>query len=268
MESIRGKVVLLTGASRGLGPFVAEALAGAGADLALVARAAAGLQEVAARLAAHGGRVAVIPADLAREPQRAEVVRRVASELGPVDVLVNNAGVENEGAFLLQRREEIREMVEVNLVAPLELAQLVLPAMVERRCGHIVNIASVAGKAPLPWGAVYAASKAALAHWARSLRLELAASGIEISTIYPGYVRRAGMFARFGLEPPRSIGAVEPEAVAAAVLRALTGRRRELIVSARPLRPALALAELFPGLGDWLMHRLGAVAFQRRKAGG
>jgi short-subunit dehydrogenase len=265
---VRGKVVLLTGASRGLGPFVAEVLAGAGADLALVARSAAGLHEVEARIRVHGGRVAVIPADLAREVQRAEVVHRAAAELGPIDVLVNNAGVENEGAFLLQRQEEIREMVEVNLVAPLELAQLVLPSMVDRKSGQIVNIASVAGKAPLPWGAVYAASKAALAHWARSLRLELAGSGIEVSTIYPGYVRRAGMFARFGLEPPRSIGAVEPEAVAAAVLRALTGRRRELIVSARPLRPAFALAELFPGLGDWLMHRLGAVDFQRRKAGG
>ena len=97
--------------------------------------------------------------------------------------------------------------------------------------------------------------------------MELEDRGVRFSTIFPGYVTEVGMFARFGMKPPWTIGSCTPAQVAAAVLRAIERNELEIIVNSRPLRPAFALAALFPKAGDWLMHRLGVVEFQRKKVG-
>lgn len=267
MTALAGKNVLLTGGSRGLGPHIAEHLARRGAHLALVARSASALEEVAGRLRALGVRAVPVAADLATAEGRQAAVEATLAALGEIDVLVNNAGLESEGAFLRLPWAELRATVEINLLAPLELAHLLLPGMVARGAGHVVNLSSLGGKAGTPYDAVYCGTKAALAHWARGLRLELAGTGVRLSTIYPGYVTGTGMFARFGMTAPWAVGSCTPEQVARAVVRAIEHGRDEQIVNSRPMRPVLALAELLPGVADPIMRRIGVVEFQRRKAG-
>lgn len=267
MNDLKDKRVLLTGGSRGIGPFIARELARRGAHVALAARSAAQLEETAATLRPFGVAVAVLPVDLTDEGQRRELVAAALRVFGHVDVLVNNAGLEVEGPYVEQEWASVRQMVELNLVAPMHVTQLVLPHMLGRGSGHVVNLASTGAKSGAPYDATYCGTKAGLSEWTRALRLELHGTGVYFSTIYPGYVTGEGMFARFGLAPPRVVGSCTPDEVARAVARAVERREREVIVNSMPLRPALALAELFPEWRDGLMRRLGIVAFQRRKAG-
>ncbi len=265
MTSLSGKVLLLTGASRGLGDVIAEAVARRGATVALAARDEQRLRSVAGRLGRLGTRTLVVPVDLRSAAQRAELVATVARELGTVDVLVNNAGLETEGAYADLPWGSVQENIEVNLVAPMALTHLILPEMLRRGAGHIVNIASVAAKSGAPYASVYSATKAGLAEWTRALRLELAGSGVRFSTVFPSYVREVGMFARFGVEAPKMIGSCSPARVADAVVETIERDRLETIVNDRPVRFAFVLNEVSPALGDWLMRFSDAVDFQRRK---
>jgi short-subunit dehydrogenase len=163
--------------------------------------------------------------------------------------------------------ETHRRTIELNLVAPIELTHALLPTMIAQGGGHIVNIASVGAKAGSPYDAVYCGSKAGLAEWTRGISFEEEHAAIRFSTIFPGFVTDVGMFARFGLRAPWTIGSCTPQQVAAAVVRAVEHDLPEIIVNSRPLKPLLALAALSPRLAGWLMRRLGVVDFQRRKVG-
>lgn len=267
MTQLADRRVLLTGASRGLGSFIARALAEKGCHLALTARSEALLREVAEGLKAFSVQIGLFPCDLLNGNQGKEMIDRVLNEFGPIDILINNAGVENEGAFLDQPMETHRRTIELNLLAPMELTHALLPGMIKQGRGHIVNIASIGARAGSPYDAVYCGSKAALAEWTRGISLEKEHAGIRFSTIFPGYISEVGMFARFGLKAPRTIGFCTPQQVAAAVIKALQYNRPEIIVNSRPLRPLLALAALSPRLAGWMMRRLGVVEFQRKKVG-
>ncbi len=269
MSDLSGALALVTGASRGIGPRIAEALARAGVQrMALVARDADALEQVASRLRAAGVRALAFPADLTRSADRAALIPRVEAALGPIDVLVNDAGVETVGPFVGLAADAIFATVELNLTAPMHLARLVLPGMLRRGGGHLVNIASIAGKKGAPYEAVYSGTKAGIIEWTGALRAELAGTGVSLSVVCPGFVTGEGMFARFGLAPPRLIGSCTPEEVAAAVVRAIRKDLPEIIVNSLPLRPLLAVGALSAGAGAWLLRRLGVVEFQRRKAGG
>lgn len=267
MRQFKGMVVLLTGGSRGLGPIVAEAFAKRGADIALAARSKSGLEDVATRLKALGIRTLAMPTDLRHPSQREKLVADVLAEFGKIDVLVNNAGIETEGAYAELPWSSIQKTVEVNLIAPMALTRLVLPEMLERKSGHVVNIASIAAKSGAPYAATYSGTKAGLAEWTRALRLELDRSGVHFSTIFPGYVRETGMFAKFGLQPPWFVGSCAPSQVAKAVLNAVEKGTAESIVNSRPLRYSFMLNELSPAIGDWLVRASGVANFQRRKVG-
>jgi short-subunit dehydrogenase len=267
MAQLKNRIVLVTGASRGIGPFIAEAAGKHGATLALTARSADGLEATAHRLRELGAEVMVAPADLCESSQREELVQGVLSTFGRIDVLINNAGLETEGAYAELPWRSVSENVEVNLLAPMALTHLVLPGMLERRTGHIVNIASIAAKSGAPYAATYSGTKAALAEWTRALRLELRHSGVRFSTIFPGYVREAGMFAKFHVKAPFLVGTCSPAQVAEAVVEAIETGRLEAIVNAMPLRYAFILSEVSPAFGDWLMRASGLVEFQRKKVG-
>jgi short-subunit dehydrogenase len=267
VKNLQGKYVLLTGGSRGIGPFIAEALARKGAHIALAARSEEALRRTASSLRTYGVQTIICPVDLAQARQRHDLVRTVLDEFGCIDILVNNAGVEMEGSFLRLSWEAIRETMEVNLAAPMALTHLVLPHMVDRKGGYIVNIASIGAKSGTPYDAVYCGTKAGLTEWTRGLRVELTGTGVYFSTIFPGYVTETGMFARFDIMPPWIIGSCTPSQVARTVVRAIERRKQEVIVNSRPLRPAYALAELFPTMRDRLVRLLGVVNFQRRKVG-
>ena len=147
------------------------------------------------------------------------------------------------------------------------LTRLILPGMLERKAGHIVNVASIAAKSGAPYAATYSGTKAGLAEWTRALRLELAGTGVRFSTIFPGYVREVGMFAKFGVEPPWIVGSCSPTQVAKAAVVAIEKGKPEIIINSRPLRYSFMVNELSASMGDWLMRISGVAAFQRRKVG-
>jgi len=172
---IHGKRVLITGASRGIGESLAHAFAEAGANVALVARTQVTLEALAAKL---GGTAHA--ADLSDPTQVADLVRRVEDEAGSIDVLVNNAGVGPPAYFPNTSPDILRQVTEVNYLAPAELCRQAIPRMLGRGSGHIVNVSSMADCAAFPGLAAYSASKAALSHFTAGLRADL--RGLSIAT--------------------------------------------------------------------------------------
>jgi len=165
---LHGRRVLVTGASRGIGESLARSFAGAGAKVALAARTEAALRTLADEI---GG--TVHPVDLADPVQVATFVHRVEDEAGPVDVLVNNAGIDITKAITDTTEEELRRITQVNFVAPAELCRQAIPRMLRRGQGHIVNISSLAGVAVFPGLVAYSSTKAALSHFTAGLRADL-----------------------------------------------------------------------------------------------
>src|SRR4051812_59108 len=209
---LTGRTALLTGAAGGIGHHIADALALRGARLIASDVDEAELGEAA--LPAEAVRVA---ADL-RDP--AEIERLVA-EAGEIHVLVNCAGLEYTGAYAQQEVAEIDDIVRVNLLAPMLLIRAVLPGMLARGDGHVVNIASIAGKGPAPFLTAYGTTKAGLIGLTRSLRVEHRGSGVRFSAVSPGFVAREGMYARMAagdVKAPFALGTVPPERVAHAVI--------------------------------------------------
>ncbi len=266
MQPLRGKTVILTGASQGLGAVIARALAAAGAQLALAARSQEKLDAVARELEQQGSRVLSVPCDVTREPDRDALIGRTLDAFGRIDVLVNNAGVEEICAYAEQDPATVTRIIETNLLAPMLLTRAVLPLMLAQKYGCVVNIASLAGRTGMPYGAAYAGSKGGLAEWSISLAAELQGNGVTLSVICPGFVAGTGMFARKQTQAPRFLGTSQPEQVAAAVLRALSGGQMEIVVNPKPVRLLMALKALSPRLAIALGRRLGLMAFLRRLA--
>jgi len=224
-----GTRCLLTGASGGIGRAVAARLAAAGARLALHGRDRDALAVLAAALGEEWV-AAVLSGDLT-EPGAAEAaVEDAGAALGALDVVVAGAGAGWAGPFASMEMADAGRLVALNLMAPVRLSRAALPAMLQRRRGHIVLVGSIAGRVGVPGEAVYAASKAGLAAFADSLRAELDGSGVGVSLITPGAVDTA-FFARrgrgYGRRLPRLIS---PERVADAVLRCVEDARAERTV--------------------------------------
>ena len=239
MVDLRSKTVLLTGASTGLGPYIARRLRRAGARFVLSARNEAALSKLASEL----GESRFVVADLAKpgEPER------LAREAGDVDVLVSNAGVPASGKLVSYAIDEIDRAIAVNLRAGIVLAHELAPAMIERGQGHMVFMASAAGKVPAPGLTMYNATKFGIRGFALALREELLSSGVGVSTISPTFVSGAGMWAETGLKANPIAGEVTPEQVAEAVFRAITKNKAEIDVVRLPLRASLKVLAVAPG---------------------
>jgi len=266
MKQLTDRVIVLTGASQGLGAVMARALAEAGAQLVLAARSADKLAELATSLGAGGARVLTVPCDVTKAADRETLVARARAEFGRIDVLVNNAGVEELGNYAEQDPATLTRIIETNLLAPMLLGRAVLPHMLAARRGHIVNIASLAGRTGMPFGAAYSGSKGGLAEWSISLGAELRGSGVSVSVICPGFVDDTGMFSRKQAPAPRSIGASKPEHVMQAIMQVLHKPRLEVIVNPKPVRLLMALKALSPEAALAVGRRLGLVDFLRRIA--
>ncbi len=172
---LREKRVLVTGASRGIGEALARRFAQAGATVALVARSADSIEKLAADLGATAH-----PADLADATQANALVHRVEDEAGPVDVLVNNAGIDISKSFVDYTAEDVERIYRVNLLSPIELCRQAVPLMLRRGGGHIVNVSSLAGVGVFPGLTAYASTKAGLTHFTAGLRADL--KGMPIGT--------------------------------------------------------------------------------------
>jgi len=263
-----GRAVLLTGASRGLGVLMAHALAERGMHLALAARSEGPLRSLAAELSRAGSIVVPIAADVTTEEGRRRIVGEAEHALGGIDVLVNNAGVESGGAFATQDPSAMRQILATNAEAPMLLARAVLPGMLARRAGHIVNVASLAGKLGLPFASVYGASKAAILAWSRALRFELEGTGVVVSALSPGYVSGTGMWAEHEHAPHWLTGESPPAAVVQGLLRLLDRREEEVMVNPRPLSPLMVLHALAPRVAAAALRRAGFVEFTRSAQSG
>lgn len=269
---LRGTVGVLTGASRGLGVVIAEHLARAGVDLALAARGESELQEQAERLRALGVRAIAVPTDVTRPDDLERLVEQTEAELGPVDLLVNNAGIERYRLFEDYALDEIEAIVKTNLVAAQWLTRLVLPGMIARRRGHIVNVASAAGKIGEPYNLNYCASKHGMVGFTWGLRAEMRArrTGVSASVVCPTFVSGQGMFHDWskGAKPPLLAGVTTPDKVARAVVRAVEKDKAEIIV-APGLGPLVDVVHaLSPDLGAAILGSAGVYRFLRRAVEG
>jgi short-subunit dehydrogenase len=180
---LRNSRVLVTGASRGLGRNIAQAMARRGADVALVARNAEQLEELAKEL---GGKA--YPADLMDPAAVEELLGRVEAD-GPVDVIVNNAGVDRVGRFYEASSQDVRDLLQVNLIAPMELCRQVMPGMIKRGRGHIVNVSSMGAISTGPGVTLYGASKAGLSHFTAGIRSELRSKPVNTTLVQIGEVK-------------------------------------------------------------------------------
>lgn len=264
LSSLAGANAILTGGSQGIGPYIARALAAEGINIALVARTEEKLRGVALEVQRPGQRTVCVPADLTAPEAAEDIVARCEEQLGPTDILINNAGLENGGRFVGKSISELDQVLLTNLRATLMLTRRVLPGMIQRKRGHIITMASLAGKMALPYAATYSASKAALLAWSASLRVELLETGVGCTLVTPGFVSDAGMFASHKTTAPRFLGQSKPEAVAQGVIRALKQDPHEVVVSARPVKPLQLLYTLSPPLLIKLMGRVGLFDFLRK----
>jgi short-subunit dehydrogenase len=266
MEILQGRTALVTGASGGLGTHIARHLAREGMNVAISGRREDALAKVSAELSALGSKAVAVPADLCDLSVTDSLVDNVEAALGPVDVLVNNAGVEAIGAFTSYTREELTSMVNVNLTAPLLLTHRLTPGMLERGRGHVVFIASVAGKIGPAFNEPYAATKAGLVGLTQSLRAEYLHAPVGFSVVCPGFIAGDGMYARMvhdGHRSNRVMGETTTEKIAQAVVRAIREDKAEILESGAPLRPMLALAQLAPGLVERVAPRFGVTELFR-----
>jgi short-subunit dehydrogenase len=269
MEILQGRTALVTGASGGLGTHLARRLAREGMNVAVSGRRKDALEAVAAELSELGVKSVAIPADLSDLSATGTLIDSVETALGPIDVLVNNAGIESVGAFTSYTREELTSMVDVNLTAPLLLTHRLTPGMLERGRGHVVFIASIAGKVGPAFNEPYAATKAGLVGLTQSLRAEYLDSPVGFSVVCPGFIAGDGMYARMvddGHHSNRMMGETTTEKVTEAVVRAIREDRAELLESGTPIRPMLALGALAPGLVERVAPRFGVTELFRRVA--
>lgn len=191
-DQFAGQVVLVTGAGRGLGREIAVAFARAGADVVVTARTESQVKNTARKVREFGRRALAVVADVTREDQVRAMVDQALQEFGQVDVLVNNAGMAVYGPFVEQEAADWQAMVDTNLMGTIFCAHAVLPHMLTRGRGLIVNIASVAGIHGIPGEAVYRAAKHGVRGFTEALAVELKDEGVRVCGIYPG-----GMDTRF-----------------------------------------------------------------------
>jgi short-subunit dehydrogenase len=261
------QTVLLTGASGGLGTYIARAVAPYGLNQALVAFPGVDLPPLKNDLEKSGINAFYLVADLRIKDERHRVVEEVSKRLGPIDLLINNAGVEFTAPYHALSEDDINSVIEVNLVAPMQLTRLVIPGMLKRGSGHIVNMSSLAGKAGPAYQEPYAATKSGLIAFTMALRETYFRSGVSASVICPGFVE-AGIYARLkeksGCSAPVLLGTSRPEKVGKALIRAIQNDIPQVIINPYPVRPLFALSEISPRLGAWVARAMGGSEFFKR----
>ena len=246
---ISGSTVLLTGATGGIGHAIACELHGRGAKLILTGRRTDVLEPLAAELDARA-----LAVDLSDSAE----VERLVAEAGEVDILVANAALPAAGRLESFTMAEIDRALDVNLRSPIVLAHALLGAMVARGRGHLLFVSSLQGKAATPGASLYCASKFGMRGFASGLRADLHASGVGVSTVFPGFIRDAGMFADAGVKLPPGVGTRAPEDVARAVVRAIERNRAEIDVAPLALRAGTVFASLAPELAAQGARLLGS----------
>jgi len=255
---IKDKVVLITGASEGVGAACAAEFAACGAKLSLAARNEEGLRR------AGGADAAITAGDLTLEATRRLAIERTIERFGTIDILINNAGVGLYQPSWQMPLDDARYLMELNLFAPLALTQLVVPHMRARRSGLIVNVSSIAGKVVLPWLTFYSVTKYALGALTEGQRMELRRDGIRTMLVCPGYVKtNFQKNARAGEAPDKVLSAraraITAEQCAAAIRRGVERDARTVVTPRVGWLFVLAM-RLFPAFVESRMAALNGTA--------
>jgi short-subunit dehydrogenase len=254
MDNIRGRTIVITGAARGIGHATARALLARGARVVIGDRDVAVLESAVAGLGKFG-QVSGYPLDVTDRESFATFLDKARTDGdGHIDVLINNAGVMPVGPFLDQTEQSIRSSVEVNFYGVLTGCQLILPEMVKRRRGHVVNIASMAGMVAVPGQVVYAGTKFAVVGLSTAMADEFAPQGVEVSVILPTFTNTELISGtkNTGAQKP-----VQPEDIAAAIVKTLDKPKTHVSVPT-PLRFVGAVTSMLGPRGRrWLSKQLG-----------
>ncbi|MEB3048243.1 SDR family NAD(P)-dependent oxidoreductase [Mycolicibacter sp. MYC123] len=252
---------LITGASRGLGRSIAEVLAARGAEVAVVARNGAALEELAKEI---GGKA--YPTDLCDPEAVAALIDTVEAD-GPVDVLINNAGLDHVGLFPDTSAQQVRDLLQVNLMAPMELCRQLMPRLVDRGRGHIVNVSSQGALSVTPGVTLYGTSKAGLSQFTHGVRQELRGTPVGTTLVQIGAVKTDMIDSIRGFGPTRRVierferwhmsprDALEPAVVARAIADAIE-RQRKYVTLPKALVPTAAMTELPRRLSEILIAGL------------
>lgn len=251
-------VLLVTGASSGIGKATALLFARNGYRVALAARRFDRLEALAAQIESMGGDALPISADVTMQEDISNMVRATLDKFGQVDVLFNNAGYGRLDWLEQVPQDDVRGIIEVNLLGVIETTREVLPHMIARRKGHIINMSSVAGWIAAPTYSLYAASKFGVRGFTNALRREVRVFGIHVSGIYPGAVAnefsdKARIRRRTGIRTPAFMR-LSNDDVARAIL-ALERRPRRALIIPWPMRFAVWVNLVFPGLVDMVVDR-------------
>jgi NAD(P)-dependent dehydrogenase (short-subunit alcohol dehydrogenase family) len=280
---LKGKCVLVTGGSRGLGLVLAREFADEGARVAICARDNRELERAQRDLAARGAEVFAFPCDVTDRAQVAELVEVVTRRFGPVDVLVNNAGVIQVGPLEVMTLEDFEHAMAVHFWGPLYTTLAVLPSMRARRDGRIVNISSIGGRVAVPHLVPYSASKFALAGLSDGLRAELAKDNVLVTTVFPGLMRTGSPrnatfkgrhrdeYAWFSISDALPVTSIQAERAARQIVAACRRGQAELIITTQALL-AVKFRALFPeaaadmlALANRLLPGPGGIGRRRAK---
>ena len=273
---VRGRVVLITGGSRGLGLVLARELAREGARLAICARDVDDLERARDELEARGATVLAVPCDVTDQALTNEMVRAVRDHFGQIDVLINNAGIIEVGPMEVMTIEDYEDAMKTHFWAPLYTTQAVLQEMRRRGEGRIVNIASIGGKISVPHLLPYSASKFALVGFSEGLRAELAKDGIIVTTVCPGLMRTGSPrnatfkgqhraeYAWFSISDSLPVTSIAAERAARQIIEAFKRGDAEIVLTIQA-KLAVLFHGLFPGLTADI---LGAVNSLLPEAGG
>ena len=265
---LKDRVVILTGATQGIGLATAHALAGAGCKVTLVARSADQLQALAAELGTAGGQAIALPADIADTAYAAPLIQKTVETFGRLDILINNAGLGVRDRIVDLDEAAARRVMDVNYFGPLALIQAAIPQLkLNPDGGLILNVSSVVGRRSMPGIAAYCASKAALERLADSLRIEGKADKIRVSTVHPGatitqFNRSSLGSSQIGRDRRRG---VTPERVARTIVQAIQAEPRDAFVTLGD-RFFVAISTLWPTLADQVLAIYDARTFQQVKS--
>lgn len=252
--NLSNAVVILTGASRGIGRSTAVELVKQGARVTLVARTEASLRQLAAEL--DSDNVLPIPADVSQPQACAEIVGQTLDRFGRVDLLINNAGIGVYGPGATVAPADVRQVMQVNFFGPLLMMQACIPQMKAQGGGLIINVSSIIGRRSTPYSGGYCASKAALEHLVESMRVELAADNIRFSTLYPGVTQTDFVPNSLGGPTQRRgrVTGVSARRVAVKMIRVAQNEPRDAYVTLVDWA-YVAGSRLLPGVVDWVFAR-------------
>ena len=261
---LSGKVAVITGASMGIGEAITKLFANQGARVVMLSRDAVRAEAARGRIG-HPEQTLALACDVRHREEIDRVVGLTMHHFQRIDIWVNNAGHGLLDSIASVKMSDFRELFETNLFGTVDGMQAVIPIMKQQGSGTIVNISSVAGHIPIPFHASYSGTKFAMNAIGKAARVELAAAGINVLTVCPGYVKTEfSANAVRGSEPirvrPKAARGISAERAARAVLRGIQKQKREVVVP-WTMHPAIKIYQLFPGVIDIVMARMAKKGF-------